>query len=180
MKMQDARPPSQHSPPLRHPSRATVSQICRPVRHRRHALVANGLLDIWFSYQEQNVLLMGPQQEQARSAAAKINQYIKEIQGSWRGRHCCRSTDTLDEWKMDARLLRLVPAVTAVAQLDAGRREQMRLAVTKDGRQPDRLFATRLFRQSRSQQSLLWAGSFCSRSEPYMTIAMAGSAATTA
>src|SRR5260370_19625532 len=44
------------------------------------------------------------------------------------------STDTLDEWKMDAaRLLRLVPAVAAVAQLDAGGRGQIRASrVTKD------------------------------------------------
>src|SRR6266849_9885826 len=92
------------------------------------ALVANGLLDIWFSYREQNVLLTRVQQEQAKSAAAKINQYIKEIEGqlAW-ATLLPWSKDTLDEWKMDAaRLLRLVPAVTEVAQLDAAGREQIR------------------------------------------------------
>ena len=94
------------------------------------ALVANGLLDIWFSYREQNVLLMRIQQEQAKSVAAKISQYIKEIEGqlAW-ATLLPWSTDTLDEWKFDAvRLLRQVPAVTEVAQLDAAGREQIRVS----------------------------------------------------
>src|SRR5262245_63068480 len=85
------------------------------------ALVATGLSDIWFSFREQNVLLMRIQQEQAKSAAAKISHYIKEIEGqlAW-ATLLPWSTDTLDEWKFDAvRLLRQVPAVTEIAQLDA-------------------------------------------------------------
>src|SRR5258707_4110003 len=122
MKMRDARPPATSQPAAAPPPRGQlfrkyvglfVTVVCA-------ALVANGLLDIWFSYREQNVLLMRVQQEQARSAAAKINQYIKEIEGqlAWATLLPWRS-DTLDEWKMDAaRLLRLVSAVAAVSQLD--------------------------------------------------------------
>src|SRR5215467_10800010 len=94
------------------------------------ALVATGLSDIWFSFQEQNVLLMRIQQEQAKSAAAKISHYIKEIEGqlAW-ATLLPWSTDTLDEWKFDAvRLLRQVPAVTEIAQLDAAGREQFRIS----------------------------------------------------
>src|SRR5215467_1614563 len=77
------------------------------------ALVANGLSDIWFSYREQNVLLMRIQQEQAKAAAAKISQFIHEIEGqlAW-ATQLPWSPDTLDEWRFDAvRLLRQVPAV---------------------------------------------------------------------
>src|SRR5258708_32223042 len=94
------------------------------------ALVANGLLDIWFSYREQNVLLTRVQQEQAKSVAAKISQFVKEIEGqlAW-ATLLPWSPNTLDEWKFDAvRLLRQVPAVTEIAQLDAAGREQIRVS----------------------------------------------------
>ena len=45
------------------------------------ALIANGLLDIWFSYGEQRALLVRVQAEQARVAAAKISHFVKEIEG---------------------------------------------------------------------------------------------------
>src|SRR5215510_10571544 len=66
------------------------------------ALVANGLLDIWFSFREQNALLMRIQQEQAKSAASKIGQFIKEIEGqlAWATLLPWRA-DTLDEWRFD-------------------------------------------------------------------------------
>src|SRR5229473_2665745 len=123
MKMRDARPPATSQPAAAPPPRGQlfrkyvglfVTVVCT-------ALVANGLLDIWFSYREQNVLLMRIQQEQAKSVAAKISQFIKEIEGqlAW-ATLLPWSADTLDDWHFDAvRLMRLVPAVTEVAQLDA-------------------------------------------------------------
>ena len=45
------------------------------------ALIANGLLDIWFSYREQKALLVGIQREKADAAAAKISHFVKEIEG---------------------------------------------------------------------------------------------------
>lgn len=49
------------------------------------ALVPNAVLDVWFSYQQQRDLLFRIQHEQAKSAAEKIGQFIKEIEGqlSW-------------------------------------------------------------------------------------------------
>jgi len=94
------------------------------------ALVANGLLDIWFSFQEQNLLLIRIQREQAKSAAANISQFVKEIEGqlAW-ATQLPWSADTLDDWRFDAvRLLRQMPAVTEVAQLDAAGREQVRVS----------------------------------------------------
>jgi signal transduction histidine kinase/CheY-like chemotaxis protein len=162
MKMRDARPPATSQPAAAPPPRGQlfrkyvglfVTVVCA-------ALVANGLLDIWFSYREQNVLLMRVQQEQARSAAAKINQYIKEIEGqlAW-ATLLPWSTDTLDEWKMDAaRLLRLVPAVTAVAQVGS----------QIDYSQQD------FFAKVVADKVYYGPVHFVRESEPYMTIAMAG------
>src|SRR5262245_7839264 len=44
------------------------------------ALLSNGLFEIWFSYQEHRVSLIRIQREQAEAAAAKISQFIKEIE----------------------------------------------------------------------------------------------------
>jgi len=44
------------------------------------ALLSNGVFEIWFSYQEHKASLIQIQHEQADSAAAKIGQFIKEIE----------------------------------------------------------------------------------------------------
>ena len=44
------------------------------------ALIANGSSEIWFSYQEHKASLIRIQREQAEAAAAKIGQFIKEIE----------------------------------------------------------------------------------------------------
>src|SRR5260370_40243086 len=83
MKMRDAPPPAGSQLTAAPPPRGQlfrkyvglfVTVVCA-------ALVANGLLDIWFSYRQQNVLLTRVQQEQAKSVAAKIIQFVKEIDG---------------------------------------------------------------------------------------------------
>ena len=99
------------------------------------ALVTNGAFDMWFSYQEQKDLLIQIQRGQAESAASKISQFVDEIEAQmawvtplpW-------NAITLEEWHFDAvRMLRQVPAVTEVAQLDAAGREQFRISRhTKD------------------------------------------------
>src|SRR5215831_5181044 len=142
------------------------------------ALVATGVCDIWFSFQEQNVLLMRIQQEQAKSAAAKISHYIKEIEGqlAW-ATLLPWSTDTLDEWRFDAvRLLRQAPAVTEVAQLDAAGREQIRVSrLAKDvvGSQTD-FSHEDFFVKAMTSKVYYGPVHFLRESEPYMTLAMAG------
>jgi two-component system, NtrC family, sensor kinase len=44
------------------------------------ALVANGVFDVYFSYQEQKASLVRIQREQAEAAAGKIGQFISEIE----------------------------------------------------------------------------------------------------
>src|SRR5262249_49317480 len=85
------------------------------------ALMASGFFDMWFSYREQRGLLLSTQREQASAAAARITQFVEEIerQTGWMTQ-LPWSTSSIDEWRFDAvRLLRQVPAITEIAQLDA-------------------------------------------------------------
>ena len=54
------------------------------------ALVANGVFDVYFSYQEQKASLVRIQREQAEAAAGKIGQFIGEIESQvgWDPRSC--------------------------------------------------------------------------------------------
>ena len=110
------------------------------------ALTANGLFDGWFSFQEQNALLARIQHEQAKAAAMRIGQFIKEIEGQlgWATQFPW-SANSADDWQFDAeRLLRQVEAITELRQLDAEGREQfcnMRFAVCQNERRPNRFFA---------------------------------------
>jgi signal transduction histidine kinase len=142
------------------------------------ALVANGLLDIWFSYREQNALLMRIQQEQAAAAAAKIGQFVKEIEGQmgWTT-HLASTADNVEPRRLEAlRLLRQVPAITEVSLLDPSGREQIkvsRLAMDMVATQTDRS-KERGFVEAVADKSYYGPIYFRHASEPYMTIALAG------
>jgi signal transduction histidine kinase/CheY-like chemotaxis protein len=142
------------------------------------ALVANGLLDIWFSFEEQNRLLIRIQSEQAKTTAANISQSIKEIQGqlAW-ATQLPWSADSLDEWRFDAvRLMRQVPAVTDLAQLDGTGREQIRVsrfAPDVVGSQTD-YSQDPVFVEALASKVYYGPVLFLRESEPYMTLAMAG------
>src|SRR5262245_65252154 len=85
------------------------------------ALAINAGFEIWFSYQEQQAALIRIQREQADAAAAKISQFIKEIESQlgWTTQ-LPWSDGTVEQRRFDAlRLLRQVPAITELAQLDA-------------------------------------------------------------
>jgi hypothetical protein len=94
------------------------------------ALLTNGLSEIWFSFQEHKVSLIRIQREQAEAAAAKISQFIKEIESQvgWTTQ-LPWSAGTIDQRRFDGlRLLRQVPAITELSQLDATGREQLRVS----------------------------------------------------
>src|SRR5262245_18360979 len=94
------------------------------------AVLYNGIFDVFFYYQEHKASLIRIQREQAEAAAAKIGQFIKEIESQlgcttqlpWSaGSIAQRRSDTL-------RLLRQVPAITELAQLDATGKERLRVS----------------------------------------------------
>src|SRR5277367_4852414 len=105
------------------------------------ALAAKGLLDGWFSFQEQKALLGRIQHEQAKAAAMRIGLFVKELQGQlgWATQFPW-NTNSADDWQLDAeRLLRQVEAITELRQLDAEGREQFcnsRFAVCQNNASP--------------------------------------------
>jgi signal transduction histidine kinase len=142
------------------------------------ALAINGTTDIWFSYQEQKALLFRIQREQAQSAAERIGQFVSDItaglawetQLSW-------NDNKLDEWQFDAvRLLRQVPAINEIMQLDADGREQFRMSreapdVIKSGADHS---SDPAFIQAKAHKIYYGPVYFVEESQPFMTIAMAG------
>src|SRR5580765_4935569 len=94
------------------------------------ALIANGLLDIWFSYREQRALLVRVQAEQAAAAAARISNFVTEIEGQmgWTTQMAWNTWD-IQQRRLEAlRLLRQVPAIDQIALLDATGREQLKIS----------------------------------------------------
>jgi signal transduction histidine kinase/CheY-like chemotaxis protein len=142
------------------------------------ALTAISAIETWFSYAEQKRLLIGIQREQANSAAAKIAQFAGEIerQIGWLAQ-LPRGAITRDDLRIDAiRLLRLVPAIAEVAQLDHAGREQLRVsrhAVDVIGSQAD-LSGTASFRGAKADGTHYGLVYFFRETEPYMTMAVAG------
>jgi signal transduction histidine kinase/DNA-binding NarL/FixJ family response regulator len=142
------------------------------------ALVVNGLLDIWFSYREQTALLIRIQREQAESIAAKIDQFIKEIetQVGWTTQHPW-SAATLEQRRFDGLLLlRQVPAITELAQLDSAGRERLRVSrVAMDliDSQSDRSQEA-AFVEAVARRVYHGPVYFRQESQPYMTLSVVG------
>src|SRR6266853_1340062 len=94
------------------------------------ALITNGSFEIWFSFREQESLLVRIQRGQAEAAAAKIGQFIEQIRAQieWTTQFPW-SQISLEEQQADAlRLLRLVPAVVELARVDPTGHEQLRVS----------------------------------------------------
>jgi signal transduction histidine kinase len=142
------------------------------------ALLANGAFEIWFSYRDHEASLIRIQREQAESAAAKISQFVKEIESQigwttelpWSGA-------TLEQRRFDAlRLLRQVPAITELAQLDASGHEQLRvsrLEMDVVGAGTDMSHDPK-FTEAVAHKVYYGPVYFRRESEPYMTLALAG------
>jgi signal transduction histidine kinase len=142
------------------------------------ALLINGASEIWFSYQEHKASLIRIQHEQAEAAAAKIGQFIREIESQigWTTQ-LPWAASALEQRRFDAlRLLRQVPAITELAQLDAAGREQLRvsrLAMDVVGSGTDYSKEAK-FTEAVAHKIYYGPVYFRRESEPYMTLAMAG------
>jgi signal transduction histidine kinase/HAMP domain-containing protein len=142
------------------------------------ALLFNGIIDALFYYRENREALVRVQREQAETAAAKIGQFIKEIEGqlgwttqlSW-------ATGSIEQRRFDAlRLLRQVPAVTELAQVDANGRERLRVSrlsmdVIDSGLD---LSSEPKFTEAVANKIYYSAVYFRRESEPYITLATTG------
>jgi two-component system, NtrC family, sensor kinase len=115
---------------------------------------------------------------QAEAIAAKIDQFVEQIerQMGWMTQ-LPWSTTAIDAWRFDAvRLLRQVPAITDIGQLDSAGREQAlvsRIAADVIGRQTDYSQHPK-FVEAMASKHYYGPLYFRRQSEPYMTIAIAG------
>ena len=94
------------------------------------ALLSNGIFEVFFYYREHKAALIRIQHEQAEAAAAKISQFIKEIESQlgWTTQ-LPWSAGSIEQRRFDAlRLLRQVPAVTELAQVDSTGKERLRVS----------------------------------------------------
>ena len=143
------------------------------------ALLASGITEIYFSYQENKTALVTLQREKAQGAAWKIEAFIKEIehQMGWviqpqRGGPAPKD----EQRRLDFyRLQRQVPAITALLYIDGAGKEQVRvsrLAIEMMGSQID-LSADPRFVEARSRRLYRSPVYFHKESEPYMAIAIA-------
>ena len=142
------------------------------------ALLSNGIFDVFFYYQEHKASLIRIQREQAEAASAKISQFVKEIESQlgWTTQ-LPWSAGSIEQRRFDAlRLLRQVPAITELAQLDASGKERLRVSrlamdvvasgtdFSKDAK----------FTEAASRKVYYGPVYFRRESEPYMTLAIAG------
>jgi signal transduction histidine kinase/CheY-like chemotaxis protein len=142
------------------------------------ALLSNGVFDVFFYYQEHKAALIRIQREQAEAAAAKIGQFIKEIESQlgWTTQ-LPWSAGSIEQRRFDAlRLLRQVPAITELAQLDATGKERLRVSrlamdVVASGADLSR---DPKFAEAVARKVYYGPVYFRRESEPYMTLAIAG------
>jgi len=145
------------------------------------ALVTNGAFEVWFSYQEYKSSLIRIQREQAEAAAAKIGQFIREIEAQvgWTTQ-LPWSAGTVEARRFDGvRLLRQVPAITELSQLDATGHERLRVSrlamdvVPPPGSEIDYSKDPK-FTEAVAHKVYYGPVYFRRESEPYMTLSLAG------
>jgi signal transduction histidine kinase len=142
------------------------------------ALLSNGIFEVIFYYREHKAALIRIQQEQAEAAAAKISQFIKEIESQlgWTTQ-LPWSASSLESRRFDAlRLLRQVPAITELAQVDSTGHERLRVSrlamdVIDSGLD---LSKDPKFTEAMAHKVYYGPVYFRRESEPYMTLALAG------
>ncbi|MBV8837781.1 MAG: GAF domain-containing protein [Alphaproteobacteria bacterium] len=142
------------------------------------ALLFSGVFDALFYYREHRDALVRIQHEQATAAAAKISQFITEIESQlgWTTQ-LPWSASVVDQRRFDAlRLLRQVPAVTELSQVDASGKERLRVSrigmdVTDSGIDLSR---ESKFTEAVARKVYYGPVYFRRESEPYMTLAIAG------
>jgi len=142
------------------------------------ALLASGLIEIYFSYQESKVVLGALQREKAQAAAVRIEGFITEIerQMGWVTQPRAVAAAPLEQRRFDFyRLQRQVPAITEISYIDPTGREQVRvsrLAMDVFGSNLD-LSADPRFTEARARRLYRGPVYFRKESEPYMAIAIA-------
>ena len=142
------------------------------------ALLSNGIFEVFFYYREHKSALIRIQHEQAEAAAAKIGQFIKEIESQlgWTTQ-LPWSAGSVEQRRFDAlRLLRQVPAITELAQVDATGKERLRVSRLAMDVVDSGLDLSKDPKFTEAVAHKVWYGPvyFRRESEPYMTLSLAG------
>ena len=149
------------------------------------ALLSNGIFEVFLYYREHKAALIRIQREQAEAAAAKISQFIKEIESQvgwttqlpWSAADPATASRAIEQRRFDAlRLLRQVPAITELAQVDATGKERLRVSrlamdVLNSGLD---LSKDPKFTEAVANKVYYGPVYFRRESEPYMTLSLAG------
>jgi len=144
------------------------------------ALLTGGLVEIFFSYREHKTALLSLQREKALVASARIEQFIRDIErqiGSVLRPEWSAGAATPEERRAEyLRLLRLAPAITELAALDARGEEQLRVSRIDLDRLASRRDRSRepAFREVKPGKAYYSPVYFRKESEPYMTVSLAG------
>ncbi|GEP57956.1 ATP-binding protein [Reyranella soli] len=140
-------------------------------------LVINSALGLWFVYQENRRASIEVQHEKAENAAQRIESFVREIerqigwvaQAQW-------AALPVEQRRFDyVRLLRQVPAITELVQIDREGREQLKVSrLTMDvvGSGTD-LSKEPAFVEAMAKKTWFGPVYFRKESEPYMTMAVA-------
>ena len=141
-------------------------------------LLVSSVVNLYFSYRQTKGALIRLQRQQALAAASRIEQFVKGIEQQVRAAMEVPFTETTmarEQREIDfLRLLRDVPAVTEVVQLDPDGRVQLlvsRLAPNEIGSRRD-LSADPRFTKTRIGRTSFSPVYFRKESEPYLTIAV--------
>lgn len=141
-------------------------------------LLAAGGTEAWFGYHDQRARLNDLLDAEARSAAAKIQDFVEGIrdQLGWTV-HLPWSDNADERRRLDAlRLLRQVPAVVSLSLMDAAGRERLfvsRIGLNRVEGGDDRSGESAVIG---ARSARVWYGpvTFHRGSEPFMTVAVAG------
>lgn len=141
------------------------------------ALAADVSVDIYFLQRDQRALLDLNLQAQAEAATAKVQQFLRDVQGpmTW-AIQFSRTGGSVDDWRVYAALLfRQVPAITGFVRLDSSGREVLhasRVAATVMDSGADFSKDPR-FVGARAAGVYYGPVYFLRETEPYMAIAIA-------
>ena len=172
------RAPAEGQSPAKIRSRLFTKYVALFVAVVAVALLSNGIFEVFFYYREHKAALIRIQHEQAEAAAAKIGQFVKEIESQlgWTTQ-LPWSAGSIEQRRFDAlRLLRQVPAITELAQVDSTGKERLRVSrlamdVVDSGLD---LSKDPKFTEAVAHKVYYGPVYFRRESEPYMTLSLAG------
>ena len=140
------------------------------------ALLVNSAVGVWNSWRQTEALMASAQRGKAEAAAQRIASFLGELehQLGWVA-YPQFATRTVEQRRYDyVRLLRQVPAITLLAQIDNEGREQLavsRLAVDVVGSGADRS-GEPAFTATKARRLYIGPLYFRKASEPYLTMAL--------